>query len=237
MSVHEENLPHILSTTNALQAVYPVGSIYMNAKSNTNPSSLLGFGTWSQYAQGRVLVGRGSNDGVTYNRENTGGSRNAIVVSHNHSASSGHYNLSHTHSGTTNNNNVSHTHSGTTSANNRGHTHSGSTNNAGDHTHTLYTANNGRSGPIDNGGGWGWNTLTTSAAGAHTHTVSIGTESQNHTHTFSTGAASANHTHTFTTGSWGGNHNHSITVNSNGSSGTNANMMPYIVVSMWVRTA
>lgn len=41
----------------AAQALYPVGSIYMNGSSVSNPSTLLGFGTWVQYAKGRVLVG------------------------------------------------------------------------------------------------------------------------------------------------------------------------------------
>lgn len=43
--------------TAATRALYPVGSIYMNASSVDNPSTLLGFGTWVQYAKGRVLVG------------------------------------------------------------------------------------------------------------------------------------------------------------------------------------
>jgi len=38
--------------------VYPVGSIYTNMAVATNPSSLLGVGTWVAYAEGRVLVGK-----------------------------------------------------------------------------------------------------------------------------------------------------------------------------------
>ena len=38
--------------------VYPVGSIYTNMAVATNPSSLLGMGTWVAYAEGRVLVGK-----------------------------------------------------------------------------------------------------------------------------------------------------------------------------------
>ena len=37
--------------------IYPVGSIYMNMAVATNPGTLLGFGTWVAYAEGRVLVG------------------------------------------------------------------------------------------------------------------------------------------------------------------------------------
>ena len=44
------------ATINAL--VYPVGSIYFNAAVSTNPATLLGFGTWVAYAQGRVPVGK-----------------------------------------------------------------------------------------------------------------------------------------------------------------------------------
>ena len=44
----------------AYQAMYPVGSIYMNAEVATNPATLLGFGTWAAYAEGRVPVGKAS---------------------------------------------------------------------------------------------------------------------------------------------------------------------------------
>jgi len=37
--------------------IYPVGSIYFNMAVSTNPGTLLGFGTWVAYAEGRVLVG------------------------------------------------------------------------------------------------------------------------------------------------------------------------------------
>jgi len=43
--------------TTAVRALYPVGSIYINAASVTNPSTLLGFGSWVQFAQSSVLVG------------------------------------------------------------------------------------------------------------------------------------------------------------------------------------
>lgn len=41
-------------------ALYPVGSIYTNAEVSTNPATLLGFGTWAAYAEGRVPVGKAS---------------------------------------------------------------------------------------------------------------------------------------------------------------------------------
>ena len=43
--------------TTALQALYPVGSIYTNASVSTNPGTLLGFGTWTAFGAGRVMVG------------------------------------------------------------------------------------------------------------------------------------------------------------------------------------
>jgi len=56
----------------AYQAMYPVGSIYMNAAVSTNPATLLGFGTWAAYAEGRVPVGKASSG--TFNTLNaTGG--------------------------------------------------------------------------------------------------------------------------------------------------------------------
>jgi hypothetical protein len=47
---------------NSLERAYPIGSIYLNAKTATNPRTLLGFGTWQRYAKGRVLVGVDEND-------------------------------------------------------------------------------------------------------------------------------------------------------------------------------
>ena len=46
----------------ALLSVYPVGSIYINAGVATNPGTLLGFGTWSAFGAGRVIVGVDSTD-------------------------------------------------------------------------------------------------------------------------------------------------------------------------------
>jgi len=67
----------------ALQALYPVGSIYSSTVS-TNPGTLFGFGTWVAYAAGRVLLGT---DGSTYTAGATGGSADAITVAHTHTAS------------------------------------------------------------------------------------------------------------------------------------------------------
>jgi hypothetical protein len=78
----------------ALQALYPIGSIYSSTV-NTNPGTLFGFGTWVAYAAGRVMIG----DGGGFSAGATGGSADAITVSHTHTATvtdSGH---SHTFDG------------------------------------------------------------------------------------------------------------------------------------------
>jgi hypothetical protein len=72
----------------ALQALHPVGSIYINATDSTNPGTLLGFGTWSAFGAGRVPVGFDSTDTLFDTAEETGGSKDAIVVSHTHTATS-----------------------------------------------------------------------------------------------------------------------------------------------------
>lgn len=70
--------------TTALQALYPVGSIYINSSVSTNPGTLLGFGTWTAFGAGRVMVGFDSGNTLFDTAEETGGSADAIVVSHTH---------------------------------------------------------------------------------------------------------------------------------------------------------
>lgn len=139
---------------------FPVGSIYTNAGVSTNPSTLLGYGTWTAFGAGKVLVGLDSGDTSFDTLEETGGSKDAINVAH---------------------------------------THTASTNTTGSHTHV-----------IDSGSG-------TSASG--THNTRAPTNQSN----LNTGSS--------------GNHSHTVTVDSAGSSGTNANLQPYITVYMWKRTA
>lgn len=74
--------------TAALQAMYPIGSIYTNATSSSNPSTLLGFGTWEAFGAGRVMVGLDAGNAAFDTAEETGGSADAIVVSHTHTATS-----------------------------------------------------------------------------------------------------------------------------------------------------
>ena len=78
-------------------ALYPVGSIYTNAEVATNPATLLGFGTWEAYAEGRVPVGKASSG--TFNTLNaTGGAETdahtltlSEIPSHNHANGSYQY--------------------------------------------------------------------------------------------------------------------------------------------------
>lgn len=148
----------------ALQAVYPVGSIYINASSATNPSSLLGFGTWVEFGAGRVVVGQNASDALFDTLEETGGSKDAIVVSHTHTATV---------------------------------TDPG-------HTHTMIGAFGGFP---DFLGGSGNDYGTGSGSPMSGYVVASNT----------TGITVSNSTV--------------------GSSGTNANLPPYIVVKMWKRTA
>lgn len=72
--------------TAALQAVYPVGSVYINAGVSTSPATLLGFGTWVAFGAGRVMVGLDGGDPLFSTMEGTGGGKDAGVVAHNHIA-------------------------------------------------------------------------------------------------------------------------------------------------------
>lgn len=81
----------------ALAVLYPVGSIYSNATSNTNPATLMGFGTWTAFGAGRVMVGLDAGNPLFDTAEETGGSANAVVVSHTHTATSTVSDPSHAH--------------------------------------------------------------------------------------------------------------------------------------------
>jgi hypothetical protein len=153
--------------TTALSALYPVGSIYINAAVSTNPATLLGFGTWAAFGAGKVIVGLDSADALFDTLEETGGSKDAIVVSHTHTATS--------------------------------------TSSVSDPTHSHMSNANG----AYNGGGAG---------------AAMGTTGNSPG--YATAAASTGITVSTTT-----------TNAATGSSGTNANVQPYIVVKMWKRTA
>jgi hypothetical protein len=79
-----------LSTTAFVQAalatLHPVGSIYINATNSTNPGTLLGFGTWTAFGAGRVMVGFDSGNALFDAAEETGGAADATLPTHTHTA-------------------------------------------------------------------------------------------------------------------------------------------------------
>ena len=157
--------------TTALQALYPVGSIYINAGVTTNPGTLLGFGTWVAFGAGRVMVGLNGSDAAFDTLEETGGSKDAITVAH------------------------THTYSGSTS------------------TSSLTGSFQASKPPSASG------IVSIQASG-------IGGAADGNQASATQYGINATHSHTF-----------SGTTDSSGSSGTNANLQPYITVAMWKRTA
>ena len=143
--------------------------------------------------------------GATTSIGNTGGSNDAVIVAHSHSASS---------TGT-----ADHTHGGTTGTE-ASHTHSGTTDNEGDHTHSYENYPMNSSGQSMSGSSW---TINDSAPNGMT---SGGDGS--HDHGFSTGAGSS-HSHDFTTGGAGA-WTPAITVDSEGSDGAGLNQPSFYVL-------
>ena len=86
------NSSTLLATTAFVQAalatLHPVGSIYINATVSTNPGTLLGFGTWTAFGAGRVMVGFDSGNALFDTAEETGGAADATLPSHTHTATS-----------------------------------------------------------------------------------------------------------------------------------------------------
>ena len=70
----------------AIALLYPVGSIYTNATVSTNPATLLGFGTWTAFGAGRVMVGFDSGNALFDAAEETGGNADATLPTHTHTA-------------------------------------------------------------------------------------------------------------------------------------------------------
>jgi hypothetical protein len=228
----------------ALQALHPVGSVYINATNATNPGTLLGFGTWTAFGAGRVPVGFNASNALFDSAEEIGGSYDTTLPSHTHAwsgtstASSGLTDVNHDHTYST-------SYSGTTSGQSVGHVHNvnlttdGQSNN---HEHAYNKVDAvGAGGQIAAGGAFSFATGNTAGVNAdHSHTISGNTAgiSADHNHNFS-GSVSGQTAGSTTSLS----HNHSVAVSTTGSnttvgsSATNANIQPYITVFMWKRTA
>lgn len=181
---------------------YPVGAIYLSM-SATSPQTLFG-GTWSKL-EGRFLMFSDSSHAAG----TTGGSNDAVVVSHTHSGES--------------DTDGSHTHS----ISGGSHSHTGSTASAGSHSHSAgsqaFMTSSGRFGygsGSSNAPAPSSTVSSTSSAGSHTHSVTVNT--------------SSSHSHSMTSA---GGHYHVLTINSAGQSGTDKNMPRYIAVNAWQRTA
>lgn len=213
---------------NIVDMIYPVGSIYMSVAA-VNPTSLFG-GTWEKI-EGKFIM----SSSPSYSAGTTGGSNDAVVVSHNHSASTG-SSGSHTHTGESDTDGShKHTISGGS------HSHSGYTASAGSHTHgtsqsgysfvttngTFKYGSGGASAPAPSS-----KVLNTAGAGVHAHSVTVNSSSS-HSHSMD---SAGSHYHILTIDS-AGSHTHTVNVNNAGVDGTNKNMPEFISVNVWKRTA
>ena len=78
-----------VNVVEVLKKAYPIGSVYINASNATNPASLLGFGTWSAFGAGKVMVGLDAGDTSFDTAGETGGEKahtltTTEIPSHNH---------------------------------------------------------------------------------------------------------------------------------------------------------
>lgn len=100
-----------------LATIYPIGCIYTET-TGVNPATTFGFGSWSAFGAGRVLVGNGTSDQV-FNAGDTGGESNHTLTGAESGTSvHGHNVTDPTHIHTTTNNAFNNSDTPTTGASN-----------------------------------------------------------------------------------------------------------------------
>ena len=73
-NINASNVSGSGANLTTLTAAYPVGSIYMNILPD-NANTLLGFGTWVRFGEGRMLVSQDSGDSDFNTGQETGGAK------------------------------------------------------------------------------------------------------------------------------------------------------------------
>jgi len=202
-------LDHTSDDSMHREAAYPIGSIYINADVATNPSdpAMLGFGTWTAFGSGKVMVGLDSGDADFNEAEETGGAK-TVALSIANLAAHGHVQNSHNHTQN------SHSHS------QNAHNH---TQDQHKHTALIYTGNN--------------DYLSMNTGGSQYHmswTASTGLT--NDIHTALAAAVNQPATAT-NIGATAVNVGQTATNQNTGSGTAHNNVQPYIVVYLWKRTA
>jgi hypothetical protein len=77
------NLRGVPGAPGSAASAYPVGSIYVS-KLSTDPATLLGFGTWARFGQGKVMVSQDSTQTEFDTAEETGGAKSVDLPAHVH---------------------------------------------------------------------------------------------------------------------------------------------------------
>lgn len=190
-----------------LEALYPVGSVYINAANSSNPGAFLP-GVWEKMTDG-FLYPHGA-DGAG-SMGSTGGERTVRLTegqipAHKHDAS-------------------------VNSAG--GHTHTGNTSQSGGHQHRyrddyyIETANQWRGNTLGSIENLGQNYRGTDGTDSNNNSLWYQMRDTE---------VAGTHGHSFTTNQAGA-HTHGVTIEETGGGGSHNNMPPYAVVSMWKRVS